>query len=196
RGGRRRGAVRGRRWGRGGQGFSWGEHRGAGSHPRGEGEGTVLHHRQSFQARGGRPRRHRPAAPDRAQEHAQGGRQELHAAGGLAICGREHALQGFLPGTSTCLPSCPPSSSSSSKSPEARRNSTFAVSDFPASWPVPSSGWVDEFLKLTGPELVRIPIPATFEGLSEGSGTFRAWAFLREWAQLWTAEGTGLTTPV
>ncbi|CAN0085755.1 unnamed protein product, partial [Scytosiphon promiscuus] len=80
--------------------------------------------------------------------------------------------------------------------PEARRNSTFAVSDFPLSWPVPSSGWVDEFLKLTGPELVRIPIPGTFEDLSEGSGTFRAWAFLREWAQLWTGEGTGLTTPV
>lgn len=80
--------------------------------------------------------------------------------------------------------------------PEARRNSTFAVSDFPASWPVPSGGWVDEFLKLTGPELVRIPIPATFEGMSEGSGTFRAWAFLREWAQEWTKEGNGLTTPV
>eukprot|EP00903_Cladosiphon_okamuranus_P013806 g12849.t1 len=80
--------------------------------------------------------------------------------------------------------------------PEARRNSTFAVSDFPSSWPVPSGGWVDEFLKLTGPELLRIPIPATFEGMSEGSGTFRAWAFLREWAQLWKEEGTGLTTPV
>ncbi|CAN0473009.1 unnamed protein product, partial [Ectocarpus sp. 8 AP-2014] len=82
------------------------------------------------------------------------------------------------------------------KKPEARRNSTFAVSDFPTSWPVPSSGWVDEFLKLTGPELLRIPVPATFEGLSEGSGTFHAWAFLREWAQLWTEEGTGLTTRV
>eukprot|EP00752_Nemacystus_decipiens_P001587 g1548.t1 len=80
--------------------------------------------------------------------------------------------------------------------PEARRNSTYAVSDFPSSWPVPAAGWVDEFLKLTGPELVRIPIPATFDGMSEGSGTFRAWAFLREWAQLWTKEGTGLTTPV
>ncbi|CAM9294060.1 unnamed protein product [Pylaiella littoralis] len=80
--------------------------------------------------------------------------------------------------------------------PEARRNSTLAVSDFPESWPVPASGWGDEFLKLTGPELLRIPIPATFDGMSEGSGTFRAWAFLREWAQSWKEEGTGLTTPV
>ncbi|CAN0363787.1 unnamed protein product, partial [Laminaria digitata] len=48
-------------------------------------------------------------------------------------------------------------------------------------------------LKLTGPELLRVSIPAEFEG---GSGTFKAWAFLREWAQLWTKEGTGLTTRV
>ena len=69
-------------------------------------------------------------------------------------------------------------------------------SDFPEnanSWPVPSSGWADEMLKLTGPELLRVSIPAEFEG---GSGTFKAWAFLREWAQLWTKEGTGLTTRV
>ena len=58
---------------------------------------------------------------------------------------------------------------------------------------MPAGDWADEFLKLTGPEMLRVAIPAEFQG---GSGTFKAWSFLREWAQLWTEEGTGLTTRV
>lgn len=81
--------------------------------------------------------------------------------------------------------------------PESRRNATFAISDFPeeaSAWPVPSCGWADELLKLSGPELYRVPIPA--ELASGASGTLQAWAFLREWGKLWTKEGSGLTTRV
>lgn len=81
------------------------------------------------------------------------------------------------------------------RQPESRRNSTYAVSDFPEdSWPVPAAGWADEFLKLSGPELYRVALPE--RAVREGSGTFKAWAFIREWAGLWKESGSGLTTPV
>lgn len=74
-------------------------------------------------------------------------------------------------------------------------------------WPLPAVGWVDEFLKLSGPELYRVEVPAVAKEMpdvpdmpgsemAEGSGTLLAWLFLREWAQTWTQEGTGLTTRV
>mmetsp|Transcript_7255 Transcript_7255/g.9401 ORF Transcript_7255/g.9401 Transcript_7255/m.9401 type:complete len:647 (+) Transcript_7255:128-2068(+) len=75
----------------------------------------------------------------------------------------------------------------------AARNSTFSVSSFPSgSAEANQEQWDDLFLKLAGPELVRINIPP-----EQNFGELAA--FIEQWAKLFEtspASKTGLTTPV
>ncbi|CAN0352891.1 unnamed protein product, partial [Phaeothamnion confervicola] len=62
-----------------------------------------------------------------------------------------------------------------------------------SSRPPKQGDWDDEFLRLDGPELLRIPL---VDLMPSNPDPIRAGIFLREWSSLWTKPGSGLTTPV
>lgn len=69
----------------------------------------------------------------------------------------------------------------------AARNQTLTVSG--QNLPGSKRMWDDMFLKLDGPELVRLDAP-------RASSTLDVILWIREWATLWTGKETPLTTPV
>lgn len=68
------------------------------------------------------------------------------------------------------------------------RNATFSVSGTATSAPNPGQ-WSDLFLKLDGPELLRVGLPPRITA-------DKALLWLDEWTQLWEMPNSGLVTPI
>ncbi|KAG5175252.1 hypothetical protein JKP88DRAFT_339122 [Tribonema minus] len=75
------------------------------------------------------------------------------------------------------------------------RNATASIVSAAAAAPPTQALWTDLFLKMQGPEqLLRVPLADVMP--KDRVDVTAAAIFMREWAQLWTRAGSGLTTPV